>query len=760
MSVSRPLPWTAGTLILGTLSGLGAVSGLLVGAVGAVAVGALAVPRARGPSRPVLLAGALLVALGFLRARLVEPRPPEPAHGSELARARDEPAIGRWRPVGARAAGRGWLDPDSLPVRPGHRLLFELEVPAPRAGAWVAVLPGGDVTPWPRGPVPGQRSRGSWLGSSRVHADELVRLDDGPQLGFAPSSWAARLRRELGERTAALERPGPSAGLVRALIVGDRSALPAGRVDLFTRTGTRHLLALSGLHVGLFFACFLLPLTRLVAHERLRFGIQVLMLGAYTVSVGAGDPVTRASLALALGHLAPFLPGRGRRPELGRRADTLSIWSFALLLECLIAPSGLLSLSLQLSYAATLGLLLGTRRLSAMLLPAAWRSGPEAGIHSVGWTCGRIARRWLAEPLVRGVAASAAAVFATLPISWSAFGEWSPVGLLVTPLSMPLLAGLIATSWLGVFVPALGAPGVLESLAALLIALLEAADGLPGTPTPLPPRPTALLFGLVALGFVALEVRRLRRPVLAGWALVLFPWSLAPAGLELHALDVGHGSAIALRAPGLPALVFDAGSRDRRGLYQEALAPLLRTWDVARVTFALSHAHMDHQSGLPRLIERFPPALYLGARPAHVAERLPHDTLRLDAGPGRTHLATAAPEVPLELAWLRGDNRTGNEGSRSLEVRWRGERLLLCGDAEEDGLAAILALEPDSRPLRLLLFPHHGSDTPLSGRLLRSPPEEIWISVSRRPAVAAELERRGLRWRWTGRDGPLALYLR
>ena len=54
------------------------------------------------------------------------------------------------------------------------------------------------------------------------------------------------------------------------------------------------------------------------------------------------------------------------------------------------------------------------------------------------------------------------------------------------------------------------------------------------------------------------------------------PVKQAGAALAVeHALDVGHGTAIALRGPGVPALVFDAGSRDRRSVYEEALAPLL-----------------------------------------------------------------------------------------------------------------------------------------------------------------------------------------
>lgn len=775
MSLARPLVWTTGAVVLGTLSGLGAGGATAFPPwLAPVAAGLAVLLALRAPERRRLAwIGVLLLALGFLRGFLAAPRAATvPVDPASLEHARDEVVIGRWRPHGGRTglhgSRRGWLDPGAETATAGHRLLFDLPAPGSAPGAWLAVLPGGDVTPWPRGPEPGPRARdGRFLASSRVHPDELVRLADRPQLELVPRGLAQRLRELLIRRTAALEGTGASQGLLRALVAGDRRGLPAGRTDLFTRTGTRHLLALSGLHVGLFFAFVLLPLTLLVRRRRLRFGLRIVVLGVYTVSVGAGDPVTRASVALVLAHLAPLLPvrlpARGARPELGRHPDALSIGAFVLLLECLVAPVGLLSLSLLLSYTATLGLLLGTRPLSELLFPLPRRARPVAGIHSLGWTLRRVLLVRVLGTGVRGVAASAAAVLATLPLTWSAFGEWSPIGLVLTPLCLPLIAALMASAWLGILVPAVGSlalfSGLLEGLAGALVALLEVADGFPGTPAPLPLRPTWLLAGLVGASFVALRTRRMTRPVLAAWCLVLLPWSSAPAGLELFALDVGHGSAVVLRAPGVPALIFDAGSRDRRGLDSEALAPLLRRWEVAHVAIALSHDHGDHRSALPWLAERFPPRLYLGPRPAQWPERLAHDVLFLDALQGQNPLSPSPPGVPLELVWRRGSELPGNEGSRALEVRWRGERLLLCGDAEEEGLAGILAQEVEERPLRLLLYPHHGSDSSLAGRLLGRRPGEIWVSNGSMPAVGAEIERRGLRWRWTGRDGPLALFL-
>ena len=351
-------------------------------------------------------------------------------------------------------------------------------------------------------------------------------------------------------------------------------------------------------------------------------------------------------------------------------------------------------------------------------------------------------------------------MLATLPLTWATFGELAPAGALLTLLALPPFTCLSVLAWLAALAPWPGLSSAAELGARALYAVLELGDALPGTPLVLPPRPLALLVAATLLAFAGLReggaaTRAARRLAALAWGVLLLPWSAAPRGLELCALDVGHGTAVALRAPGLEALVFDAGSRDRAAVASEALLPLLARWDVARVTVVLSHRDRDHASGLARLLERFPVRSALGAEPAQGLVRWPHDVPRLDLFPGR--LALPAPCPALGLALLRGAHGEGNEGSRALELVWRGQRLLLLGDAEGDGLAG-LPLAPGA--LRLLLAPHHGSDAPALGGLLeRCPPAEVWISGAERPPIGSELDRRELVWRWTGRDGPLALRL-
>ena len=218
---------------------------------------------------------------------------------------------------------------------------------------------------------------------------------------------------------------------------------------------------------------------------------------------------------------------------------------------------------------------------------------------------------------------------------------------------------------------------------------------------------------------------------------------------------MGHGTCSLLRAPGGETWIFDAGSRDGSLVARRVLVPLLRELEVGHPGVVLSHAETDHAGALPWLVERYPPRAWLGAIPAQVPERLPHDCARIDVESGRLELDPGG-EGGLELALLRGLHEAGNEGSRSLEVRLGALRLLLCGDAEGPGLARQLRQGLLRGPYDLVLFPHHGSETPwLAAFLTATQPREIWFSCAGRPAVADELERRGIPWRSTAESGTL-----
>lgn len=612
----------------------------------------------------------------------------------------------------------------------------------------------------------------------RVEADQVRRLAAPVASVWDTARRAARALRRRGlERVEGLERPA-TRGLVGALVFGDRSVLPPGLADLFTRTGTRHALAVSGLHVGIIAALLIWPLGAAFATlaarllptaPRARWLRQpapwrALLLALVVPVSGSGAPVLRAALALGLAELASVLRAPDARGGAWpRRADALSLWSLALAFEWVVDPRCTHSISVLLSYGATLGLLLHARPLHAWVMRHLPGEGRLAPVGRLGHPRPRlvvvVAQRGV-DLLVAGLAASAAANLATLPIVWHVFGEWSWVGCLATLVVLPWLAVFLAAAWIWVVLPVPGLEALLDQLVAGLLAALEAFDDLPATPLALPRR-APLLLGLVgALGLLAARGAAWRWSALAGWLALLVPRSTAEEVLEVYALDVGHGTAVVVRPPRGPTWLFDAGSRDRSGVAREAVAPLLRALEVRELVVVCSHGEADHAGALPWIVARFPPRAWGGALPAQVAERLPHGAPRLDAGEGRVSIALDAGREELRGVLVRGLAVEGNEGSRDLELTWRGRRLLLCGDAEGRGRGRMLARGEGRGPYDLLLFPHHGSDTPWLGPLLEAArPREVWISAAGRPAVADELDRRGLPWRCTHAEGALVTRL-
>jgi competence protein ComEC len=740
-ALRRPFVWLASALGGGTWLGFERVPPLF--ALAAAAALFLAAYCATQRSRsPLWLPAALL--LGFLRARAIEQPPAPPFSPAAVEHLRAAPRAGLWRPEPGGQSG--WIEPFDGAAGEGA-LLYEPEGPPPPPGAAVVALPGSEVIPWARAPL--TRAIGnsaSFAGLAPLAVDELVVLERGPRGLEELRASLADLRATVLARVRRVEGP-HSEGLLAALAVGARRVLPAARSDLFARTGTSHLLAISGWHVSLFAALLVLPLARRAPRGRLGLfallastGLLLLFAGL----AGAEKPVWRATLAVILLQAGAWRP---RSPHgVLRRPDGLTFLAVAFTGECLLDPVGIRSLSLALTYAATLGLVLGSGPLAARLRPANDRwdelvPGPWSWV-----------RTRLATIAGSVLAASLAAVLATLPLVWNTFGEFAPAGAVLTVLALPPFTALSLLAWLATLWPTALLTAPVELAARLLYLVLEFGDELPGTPLVLPPRPLVGLVLASGLAFLALYRARAHRLAALAWGLLLLPWSPGPAGLELHALDVGHGTATVLRAPGLEALVFDAGSRDRRAVASQALLPLLAQWEVSEAFVVLSHPDQDHASALARLVQRIPLAGWFGATPASGTPR----ARPADLAGGRAEWEPACPDLGVSL--LRGSGQTGNEGSRALLVTWRGSRLLLLGDAEGAGLDG-LSIEPG--PLRLLLAPHHGADAPGLGALLsRHPPGEVWVSSSSRPAISPELERRGIPWRWTGGEGPLSLRLR
>lgn len=784
--------------------GTGAAPGIFVVCLGLLALKAAAVTRS---PRAVLLWLLALAALAALRSGDAAPaRGPLPPQTGQLTQP--------WHSAGAGPGSERWemMSPagSSGVVAPAGTV---------RAGETVRVL--GTANRRERARAPGlsrttERRLARPLPPEPL-ADELQRL--GPPAGTQAEGVGARgLFEQLRRRGVEATRSHPNedtAGLLAALLFGETSDLPHGARDLFTRTGTRHMLALSGLHVGLLGVLIAGPLARGIARLLGLIGaclgrpwrpspaVPLAVLAVMFIPLaGCGAPASRAAVALALAALGPRLHSGARRP-LG--ANLLGV---ALTIEMLLDPRAAVRPGVQLSYLATAALIAAgpatARRLTARF-PGRCRISPVGRTGRRRWPLGVAAAQKILVGISTGVAASIVASLATLPTAWTSFGEWSPVGILATPIALLPVIGLVAGGWIwlatgAVFTERFG-DDALDWTARSLFWILDGADRAPWSPLALPERPHLWLAAAAFAGLLACRhpspraARRRLRLCAFGFAVALFPFCFgvaAPgaqamlpraAALTVHVLDVGNGTSVLVRAPDEPPLLFDAGSRDRVGVAQSAVGPLLRALDVGRLRIVLSHDHADHARALPWIARRWPPLDWVGPRATtregiHRAGGRETGLLGPDILSGARHrlVQPGATQVfggntGLRVFALRGGHFEKNEGSLMIDVRFSGTRgqgrVILCGDAEGHGLAALLSAEGGQPllspgPVDALLLPHHGSSSRHLGWLLdHLRPREVWISATETPnGASAECTRRGIRLRTTGATGPFIWSLR
>lgn len=288
-----------------------------------------------------------------------------------------------------------------------------------------------------------------------MFADEVCPSDGA---SYSPSlwGWGDRLRQRLLLRFREIMPPKLSA-MAQSLMFGDRSALPADTEEAFSRTGLMHLLAVSGLHLGIFLGGAWWGLRRLGLRPRCAYPIVGMLVLLSLVVVGPRVSLVRAGLLFAFLALGSVLADCG--VILRRWVHPLNGLAAAAIAILLIRPGALYDAGFQLTMAATGSILIafsssgwGTRLSNSQGMGRLWK----------GW-----------QGLLRLIIVSAAAQAGAAPIiSWH-FQGFHPLSILVNLVAVPL-AGL--SLWAGLFSVFLSATPVLAVAIvpfAFLLRLLE-----------------------------------------------------------------------------------------------------------------------------------------------------------------------------------------------------------------------------------------------------------------------------------------------
>lgn len=570
----------------------------------------------------------------------------------------------------------GWYGaPSSLRAGQSYRLTVRLRAPRGLAN------PGGfDYAQWLL--MNGYGATG-YVRAAEPHAPDGVRV----------AQWWLEVRRVAAEQLAARIDDADAAALVIALAIGERYGFSETHWEDLRRTGLGHLVAISGLHVGLV-AIFVFVVVRRgwlwlpqrIAHLDLEAAAVSSAAAAvlYAALAGFAVPTQRAVIMIVV-SLAISVSRRS-----GAWAQGLAV---AVLVVLALDPFAVLSASFWLSFGAVALLLaLATRRETRLSLPT---------------------RR---ERLGRFVATLAALQltmsFGLAPIGAGYFGELSIVSPLINLAAIPYFSFVLVPAVLcALAAAALALPGA-EWIAAAAGALASAAwqaihavAAIPWAAVALP-RPSALIGGLALIGIVlGLPAHPLPGRLLAWLALlpVVVPSAQrpAPGSVYVVVLDVGHGLAVIVETTS-KRLLYDAGPRFASGFDTGAdvVVPALAQRPRGLDLLVVSHADNDHAGGAPGVLRAYPDAAVLAG--PDVSD-LPAQ--RCEAGAG-WHWDDVEFAVLHPAAGFRP---LGNDSSCVLKITASGGSLLLLGDVERRGERALAA---DPRVAAdVVIVGHHGSAT-------------------------------------------------
>ena len=542
-----------------------------------------------------------------------------------------------------------------------------------------------------------------------------------------------------------------------ALLLGRREAVDPDLNDAFARTGTTHLLAISGLHLqALAQVLFWLFLIVGMPWKRAYLGVLIATL-LYAALVGFAPSVTR-SVAMTILVCAGGL---------GDRCSTLANrLALAALITMAINPSHLFDAGCQLSFLAVMVLFWGVPAVmpKRRVLEPDDHATPKARIDALErkleppW---KPASRRFAWRLVEGLVASVVVWAAAIPLVALWFHTVSPIGILLNLPLIPLTtlalfcAGftlLASMVWAPLGYPSGYVCGVL--LRWTMAAVNWGASVRGGwifTPGP-SLACVLLLYGLLAMASWATFRRWAVRLALWGalaiasvvvLGMVLYPDR--PATLEADVLAVDHGLCVIVQGTDGRVIVYDCGKMRDPKVGRRVIAPALWSRGVSQInTLILSHADSDHYNGLTDLLDRFslgevrvPPGF--GGKRNPEAERLLETVRarhipirgiaagdRLDLGGGRIDVL----HPPRGWDASAPDN-AGSVVANVVDVNG-GHGLLLTGDLDGVGSTEFAAR---SRPaFAAMLAPHHGGRTANPGWLYAwAVPRRVIVS-QKRPA--------------------------
>ena len=574
--------------------------------------------------------------------------------------------------------------------------------------------------------------------------------------GFKPLQWIYSLREQLST-SLARALPEPQGSLAQGILLGMRRNIPNPLNQTFSRTGTAHLLAISGLHISIIIGMLLSFGILVFGRQRSTYiWLALVATWLYALLTGMRPPVIRAAIMGSLFLMAEYL---------GRQRSAITALAFAAAVMVGIQTQLLWSVSFQLSFLAMTGLI--------VLYPhfQAW------GRNGIVSLCG--AREKIAATgnmITDGFAVTLAAIMAVWPLVAYNFGVVSLVGLPATFFSLPALPAIIVTAALVAFA-GLFAPLVAQILGWLawlflsyLLLVVRSFDALPFSSFQVSAISAWQIWGYyVALGVaiafishrkqlasfssrlasgvrkVAVDIPKLQSRFPTKWLIppllliAILVWSVAftmpDDKLHISFLDVGQGDAILVQMPDGQNILIDGGPDPQKVNLE--LSKKLPFWDRTIDLMVSTQPQADHITGLVEVLQRYEVKQVLEpgvpydsciyrewlrlVEEKHVKHNIAKAGQEIDLGNGIKMEVLNPPQALFE-----GTSSDVDNNGVVLRLSWGKVSFLFTADIRQEAEFELIEQRANLRST-VLKVAHHGSKTSTSPQFLAAADSEIAV---------------------------------
>jgi len=549
-------------------------------------------------------------------------------------------------------------------------------------------------------------------------------------------AWRNRIRTLLDQSV-----PTETRGIMKALILGEREEIPEGVKEEFIVAGVAHIIAISGLHMGII-ALFIFSLTKwgLRWSETITLTLNIHKLSAaatipplvlYAFIAGARIPTIRAAIMIII-YLISIL--------LDRQRNLYNTLAIAALVILLVSPASLFDVSFQLSFVAVLAILYLVPRFSEIIPKPHPLLVKDPSIY-----------RTFSGKLIDLAFISLAAMVGTWPLVAYYFNRISFTGFLSNLIIVPLVGlivplGLITSLAVLICPPLSSLLATLASIPSWLVIRMVHLFALIPHASHYVVRPTPFEIGLCYLFILYLtNMRRMKR--LVPISILLFAaiagdisyWYIQThliKGLRVTFIDVGQGDSILIEFPRGKRMLVDGGGfyDDSFDVGRNVVAPVLWEKKIATLHYlVLTHPHPDHLNGLKFIANSFgvdefwenggvcssPSCINLMEI---IRRRRIHRVTVHDESPPRW-INGVKVEVfnPSRPGTMDGKDPWSQTNNRSivLKITYKNHRFLLTGDIEEETEAQLVHSGKDLRA-DVLKVPHHGSQSSSTRKFLEA----------------------------------------